>query len=61
NSTQVERFQEDSLFNYGLTMTQLLCDPPENFKLLSFVKALSHNQHPLLSFSKIEQIMENCQ
>ncbi|CAG7734185.1 unnamed protein product [Allacma fusca] len=38
NSAQVERFQEDTFFNYGLAMTQLLCDPPENFKLLSFVK-----------------------
>ncbi|CAG7833644.1 unnamed protein product [Allacma fusca] len=38
NSTQVERFQEDSLFNYGLTMAQLLCDPPENFNFLTFVK-----------------------
>ncbi|CAG7724426.1 unnamed protein product, partial [Allacma fusca] len=38
NSTQVERFQEDSLFNYGLTMTQLLCEPPENFNLLNFAK-----------------------
>ncbi|CAG7726216.1 unnamed protein product [Allacma fusca] len=38
NSTEVERYQEDLIFNYFLTSTELLCEPSENFNLLNFLK-----------------------
>ncbi|CAG7720753.1 unnamed protein product [Allacma fusca] len=38
NSTEVERFQEDFIFNYFLTSTELLCEPSENFNFLNFLK-----------------------